>query len=65
MSNPPPTLSVHPSRGLVDEKFQIVVQNLFPRQDVTLHALMRSEDDDLWEAFGHYVSDDEGTVKGF
>ncbi|KAG9342294.1 hypothetical protein JZ751_016796 [Albula glossodonta] len=58
-----PMLSVSPSRGLVDEKFQVVVQNLLPRQEVTLHALMRSEDDDLWEAFGHYVSDAKGAVK--
>ncbi|XP_061085512.1 peroxisomal succinyl-coenzyme A thioesterase-like [Conger conger] len=56
-------LSVSPSRGLVDEKFRVVVKNLLSGQDVTLHSLLRSEDDDLWQAFGHYVSDDEGTVK--
>ncbi|XP_035257641.1 peroxisomal succinyl-coenzyme A thioesterase-like [Anguilla anguilla] len=56
-------LSVRPSRGLVDEKFQVVVENLFPGQEVTLHSQMRSDDDDVWHAYGHYVSDDEGTVK--
>ncbi|KAJ8373758.1 hypothetical protein SKAU_G00043380 [Synaphobranchus kaupii] len=56
-------LSVHPCRGLVDEKFQVVVQNLFQGQDVTLHTLMRSDDNDFWEAYGHYVCDDDGTVK--
>ncbi|KAJ8245654.1 hypothetical protein GJAV_G00273040 [Gymnothorax javanicus] len=56
-------LSVLPSRALVDEKFEVVVNNLLPGQDVTLHSLMRSDDDDLWQAYGHYVSDDEGAVK--
>uniref|UniRef100_W5KEG8 Acyl-CoA thioesterase 14 n=1 Tax=Astyanax mexicanus TaxID=7994 RepID=W5KEG8_ASTMX len=45
-------LSVEPSRGLVDEKFQIV----------TLHCVHQSEDKDFWEAFGHYISDQHGTV---
>ncbi|KAG7454692.1 hypothetical protein MATL_G00262560 [Megalops atlanticus] len=58
-----PTLTVQPSRGLVDEKFQVVVKNLPPRQEVTLHSLHQSERSDFWEAFGHYVSDGKGTVK--
>uniref|UniRef100_A0A673N657 Acyl-CoA thioesterase 16 n=1 Tax=Sinocyclocheilus rhinocerous TaxID=307959 RepID=A0A673N657_9TELE len=41
-----PLLSVQPSRGLVDEKFQIVVTNLPLKQ----------------EAFGQYISDEHGTV---
>ncbi|TRY59733.1 hypothetical protein DNTS_026821 [Danionella cerebrum] len=57
-----PLLSVQPSRGLVDEKFQIIIKNLWPKQEVTLHALHRSEDKDFWEAFGHYISDEQGTV---
>ncbi|KAJ8386972.1 hypothetical protein AAFF_G00161490 [Aldrovandia affinis] len=59
---PSPLLSVRPSRGLIDEKFQIVVKNLPPGQEVTLHCLHQSEDSDFWEAFGHYVSDVKGTV---
>uniref|UniRef100_A0A8B9H7U9 Acyl-CoA thioesterase 16 n=1 Tax=Astyanax mexicanus TaxID=7994 RepID=A0A8B9H7U9_ASTMX len=55
-------LSVEPSRGLVDEKFQIVVRNLTPGQQVTLHCVHQSEDKDFWEAFGHYISDQHGTV---
>nr|XP_055047058.1 peroxisomal succinyl-coenzyme A thioesterase-like [Misgurnus anguillicaudatus] len=57
-----PLLSVKPIRGLVDERFQIVVMNLLPNQKVTLHALHESEDKDFWEAFGHYISDLHGTV---
>ncbi|XP_036376192.1 peroxisomal succinyl-coenzyme A thioesterase-like isoform X1 [Megalops cyprinoides] len=55
-------LTVQPSRGLVDEKLQVVVKNLPPRQEVTLHSLHQSESNDFWEAFGHYVSDGKGTV---
>ncbi|XP_035383770.1 peroxisomal succinyl-coenzyme A thioesterase-like isoform X1 [Electrophorus electricus] len=57
-----PLLSIKPTRGLVDEKLQIVVRNLRPKQDVTLHSVHQSEDKDFWEAFGHYVSDGNGTV---
>ncbi|XP_031438403.1 peroxisomal succinyl-coenzyme A thioesterase-like isoform X1 [Clupea harengus] len=57
-----PVLSVQPTRALVDEKFQIVVRNLHPKQEVTVHSLHHSEDKDYWEAFGHYISDENGTV---
>ncbi|XP_062373493.1 peroxisomal succinyl-coenzyme A thioesterase-like [Sardina pilchardus] len=57
-----PVLSVRPTRALVDEKFQIVVRNLHPKQEVTLHSLHQSEDKDYWEAFGHYTSNENGTV---
>ncbi|XP_029597834.1 acyl-coenzyme A thioesterase 5-like isoform X1 [Salmo trutta] len=57
-----PLLSVQPTRGLVDEKIQVVVRNLPPALSVTLHSLHCSEDKDLWEAFGHYTSDGQGTV---
>ncbi|XP_052410280.1 peroxisomal succinyl-coenzyme A thioesterase-like [Carassius gibelio] len=60
-----PLLSVQPARGLVDEKFQIAVTNLPPNQKVTLHSLHQSDDKDFWEAFGHYVSDEHGSVTGF
>ncbi|KAM9467981.1 bile acid-CoA:amino acid N-acyltransferase-like isoform 2-T2 [Clarias gariepinus] len=61
-SCPCPLLSVEPRRGLVDEKIRILVTNLTPSQEVTLHCLHQSEDKDFWEAFGHYVSDECGTV---
>ncbi|XP_066524208.1 peroxisomal succinyl-coenzyme A thioesterase-like isoform X2 [Hoplias malabaricus] len=57
-----PLLSVEPSRGLVDEKLQILVKNLRPKQQVTLHTVHQSEDKDYWEAFGHYNSDESGTI---
>ncbi|XP_027009775.2 bile acid-CoA:amino acid N-acyltransferase-like [Tachysurus fulvidraco] len=59
---PCPLLSVEPTRGLVDEKLRIVVTNLNPQQEVTLHCLHHSEDKDVWDAFGHYVSDEHGSV---
>ncbi|XP_047431803.1 peroxisomal succinyl-coenzyme A thioesterase-like isoform X2 [Mugil cephalus] len=58
----PPLLSVHPSRALVDEKFQVLVENLPPGCPVTVHSLHQSEDNDYWEAYGHYVSNQRGTV---
>ncbi|GAA6075333.1 bile acid-CoA:amino acid N-acyltransferase-like, partial [Tachysurus ichikawai] len=59
---PCPLLSVEPTRGLVDEKLRIIVTNLNPQQEVTLHCLHHSEDKDMWDAFGHYVSDEHGSV---
>uniref|UniRef100_A0A8C5F7J9 Acyl-coenzyme A thioesterase 4-like n=1 Tax=Gadus morhua TaxID=8049 RepID=A0A8C5F7J9_GADMO len=55
-------LSVHPCRGLVDEKIKVLVQHAAPVQRLTVHTLFRSEDGDDWEAFGHYVSDSAGAV---
>uniref|UniRef100_A0A3Q3EBK6 Acyl-CoA thioesterase 19 n=1 Tax=Labrus bergylta TaxID=56723 RepID=A0A3Q3EBK6_9LABR len=55
-------LSVQPSRGLVDEKFSILVQNTPPGFQVTVHALHHSEDGHDWEAFAHYTANNTGTV---
>ncbi|XP_041705424.1 acyl-coenzyme A thioesterase 1 [Coregonus clupeaformis] len=60
--NSVPVMTVKPSRALFDEKFHVVVGNLPPTQEVTLHSLHQSEDTDYWEAFGHYVSDAQGRV---
>ncbi|XP_028813581.1 acyl-CoA thioesterase 19 isoform X2 [Denticeps clupeoides] len=60
---PCPVLSVHPTRALVDEGFAVMVEMLPPGFAVTLRALIHSEDNDFWEAYGHYVSDDTGCVK--
>lgn len=62
--NSVPVLTVKPWRALFDEKFDVVVGNLPPTQEVTLHSLHQSEDTDYWEAFGHYVSDAQGRVTG-
>lgn len=61
-SLPRPLLSVCPLRCMADEQFEVRVQCLVPAVRVTLHALLQSEDGDFWEAFGHYVSNDLGTV---
>ncbi|XP_028286749.1 acyl-coenzyme A thioesterase 4-like [Parambassis ranga] len=55
-------LSVQPSRGLVDEKFVVLVQNAFPGFQLTVHAHHQCEDGHGWEAFGHYTADATGTV---
>ncbi|XP_028255287.1 acyl-coenzyme A thioesterase 1-like [Parambassis ranga] len=55
-------LSVQPSRGLVDEKFVVLVQNAFPGFQLTIHTHHQCEDGHSWEAFGHYTADATGTV---
>ncbi|KAM8892687.1 peroxisomal succinyl-coenzyme A thioesterase-like isoform 1-T2 [Spinachia spinachia] len=55
-------LSVHPSRGLVDEKFLILVQNVLPGFQLTVYAFYRCEDGHRWEAFAHYTANASGTV---
>ncbi|KAM9352518.1 peroxisomal succinyl-coenzyme A thioesterase-like [Symphorus nematophorus] len=55
-------LSVRPSRGLVDEKFVIQVQNAPPGFQLTVHALHNSEDGHSWEAFAHYITNTTGTL---
>uniref|UniRef100_A0A3B5Q2D1 Acyl-CoA thioesterase 15 n=1 Tax=Xiphophorus maculatus TaxID=8083 RepID=A0A3B5Q2D1_XIPMA len=58
----PPILSVRPSRALVDEAFEVLVENLPPVSPFTLRSLLHSEDGDDWEAYGRYVSDHSGRV---
>lgn len=57
-------LSVQPSRGLIDEKFIVLVQNALPGSQLTIHALHQCEDGHSWEAFGHYTADTTGTING-
>uniref|UniRef100_A0A3B4Y3S2 Acyl-coenzyme A thioesterase 4-like n=1 Tax=Seriola lalandi dorsalis TaxID=1841481 RepID=A0A3B4Y3S2_SERLL len=55
-------LSVQPSRGLMDEKFVVLVQSVPPGFQLTVHALHQCEDGHSWEAFGHYTADASGNV---
>ncbi|XP_038563013.1 peroxisomal succinyl-coenzyme A thioesterase-like isoform X1 [Micropterus salmoides] len=55
-------LLVQPSRGLVDEKFIVMVQNIRCGFQLTVHALHHCEDGHTWEAFGHYTANTTGTV---
>uniref|UniRef100_A0A672FKA3 Acyl-CoA thioesterase 19 n=1 Tax=Salarias fasciatus TaxID=181472 RepID=A0A672FKA3_SALFA len=55
-------LSVNPSRGLMDEKFVILVQNASPGSELTVYALHQCEDGHGWDAFAHYISDATGRV---
>ncbi|NP_001007420.1 acyl-CoA thioesterase 19 isoform X1 [Danio rerio] len=63
MAEQSPLLTVYPSSCLVDEKIEVEVKGLPADSKVTVHALVRSDDGDDWEAFGHYTSDPSGTVK--
>ncbi|XP_070828602.1 peroxisomal succinyl-coenzyme A thioesterase-like [Chaetodon trifascialis] len=55
-------LSVKPSRGLMDEKFVVLVQNVPPGFQLTIHALHKCEEGHSWEAFAHYTANTTGTV---
>uniref|UniRef100_A0A672YFJ2 Acyl-CoA thioesterase 19 n=1 Tax=Sphaeramia orbicularis TaxID=375764 RepID=A0A672YFJ2_9TELE len=55
-------LSVYPSRGLVDEKFTVLVQKAPPGFQMTIHVLHQCEDGNSLEAFAHYTADACGTV---
>ncbi|XP_036001507.1 peroxisomal succinyl-coenzyme A thioesterase [Fundulus heteroclitus] len=55
-------LSVQPSRGLVDEKFVVLVQNTVPSCPLTIHASHQCEDGHSWHAFAHYTSDASGVI---
>lgn len=57
-------LSVQPSRGLMDEKLLVLVQNTLPGCQLTIRASHLCEDGHSWEAFGHYTADTTGTVNG-
>ncbi|XP_077565677.1 peroxisomal succinyl-coenzyme A thioesterase-like isoform X2 [Stigmatopora nigra] len=61
-SSAPPLLSVAPTRALVDEPWRVRVDNLPPGAPVTLRCEHRSEDQDDWEAYAHYVGDAAGAV---
>ncbi|XP_067349424.1 acyl-coenzyme A thioesterase 2, mitochondrial-like isoform X3 [Channa argus] len=55
-------LSVHPSRGLVDEKFIVLVQKVPPGFQLTVHSLHQCEDGHYWQAFAHHTANATGTV---
>lgn len=55
-------LSVQPSRGLVDEKFSVLVQSVPPGLQLTVRSLHKCEDGHSWDAFGHYTADAAGAV---
>lgn len=57
-------MSARPSRGLMDEKMTILVQNAPPGLQLTVHGLHQCEDGHSWEAFGYYAADALGNVDG-
>ncbi|XP_056462609.1 acyl-coenzyme A thioesterase 1-like [Gadus chalcogrammus] len=59
---PAPLLTARPSRALIDEQISIQGRFLPPNCPVTVRAHMHSEEGDLWEAFSHYNTDENGVV---
>lgn len=59
------SLSVRPSRGMVDEKLSVLVQNCPPGSRLTVHALHSSEDGHAFHAFAHYCANTSGYVNGW
>ncbi|CAF87682.1 unnamed protein product, partial [Tetraodon nigroviridis] len=49
-------LSVQPSRGMVDQKFTVLVHNCPPGFQLTLHARHQSDDGHAFQAFAHYCA---------
>ncbi|KAM9807678.1 bile acid-CoA:amino acid N-acyltransferase-like [Neosynchiropus ocellatus] len=58
----PVKLSAHPSRGLIDEKMVVQVQNAEPFSKVTLRAFHCCDLQQNWESFAHYTTDVSGQV---
>lgn len=57
-------LSVQPSRGMVDEKFTVLVQNCPPGFQLTIYARHKADDGHSYEAFAHYCASTSGSVNG-
>ncbi|CAG01065.1 unnamed protein product [Tetraodon nigroviridis] len=55
-------LSVQPSRGMVDQKFTVLVHNCPPGFQLTLHARHQSDDGHAFQAFAHYCASASGSV---
>ncbi|XP_064417217.1 peroxisomal succinyl-coenzyme A thioesterase-like [Latimeria chalumnae] len=58
-----PLIEVDPKRGLVDKPFELKVSFLPPNKPITLYSQLEREKNECWEAYAHYVSDSEGTVR--
>uniref|UniRef100_A0A8D0BLS4 Uncharacterized protein n=1 Tax=Salvator merianae TaxID=96440 RepID=A0A8D0BLS4_SALMN len=56
------TVSVTPAAGLADQPAKITVWGLTPLQEVTLRALVTSEEGSLFDSCAHYQADQEGKV---
>nr|XP_006011978.2 PREDICTED: acyl-coenzyme A thioesterase 3-like [Latimeria chalumnae] len=58
-----PLIEVDPKQGLVDKPFELKVSFLPPNNPITLYSQLEREKNECWEAYAHYVSDSEGTVR--
>lgn len=57
-------LTVQPSRGMIDEKLVVLVQNCPPGFQMTIYAHHKSDDGHSYEAFAHYSASTSGSVNG-
>uniref|UniRef100_UPI003AACDF60 acyl-coenzyme A thioesterase 1-like n=1 Tax=Centroberyx gerrardi TaxID=166262 RepID=UPI003AACDF60 len=59
---PAPLLTASLARAMIDDQISITGRSLPPHWPVTACARMHSEDGDLWEAFSHYSTNQNGVV---
>lgn len=55
-------ISVEPSSSLIDDKVEILVSGLEPKQTVTLEARIVGEKGEVFESHAHFVADQDGEV---
>jgi len=53
---------VKPQQSLIDEKIDISVKGLSPRQAITLTAKLTGDSKDRFESYGHFVANEAGNV---
>ena len=53
---------VKPNVSLIDEKVELDVVGLEPKQQLTLQAKMKGDKDEEFESFAHYTADEQGRV---
>lgn len=55
-------MTVKPRQSLMDEKINISVTGLSPRQPITIAAKLTGDSQEKFESYGHFIADDEGRV---
>ncbi|KAL9979728.1 hypothetical protein ACROYT_G017435 [Oculina patagonica] len=55
-------ISVQPISSLIDDKVNILVSGLAPKQTVTLEAKLLSDKGELFQSHAHYIADKDGEV---
>ncbi|XP_043943139.1 bile acid-CoA:amino acid N-acyltransferase-like [Protopterus annectens] len=58
-----PLIIAKPTTALADETVQIHIENLQSNQPITLHSALKTEQNDIWESYSHYISSSDGIVQ--